>query len=52
MTIAPAHFTMYGRDQRASADFYRRVLVIEPTLDVPGMTEFTIMDGAILGLEP
>lgn len=52
MTIAGAHFILYVRDQRASADFYLRVLAAEPILDVPGMTQFAIMDGAVLGLMP
>jgi catechol 2,3-dioxygenase-like lactoylglutathione lyase family enzyme len=38
-------------DQARSRDFYRAVLAREPSLDVPGMTEFTIGD-ATLGLMP
>lgn len=52
MTVSRANFILYVRDQRASADFYRRVLAAEPTLDVPGMTEFRLGDGAVLGLMP
>ncbi len=48
----PAHFILYVRDQRASATFYRAVLGIEPRLDVPGMTELALADGAVLGLMP
>lgn len=47
-----AHFILYVRDQQASARFYRSVLAREPALDVPGMTEFRIAAGAILGLMP
>ena len=49
--MAKAHFILYVRDQRASAEFYRRALGCAPRLDVPGMTEFDL-DGAILGLMP
>lgn len=43
---------LYVRDQAASAAFYRRVLATEPRLDVPGMTEFALVEGAALGLMP
>lgn len=46
------HFIFYVRDQAASRAFYRRVLGAEPTLDVPGMTEFALGGGAVLGLMP
>jgi catechol 2,3-dioxygenase-like lactoylglutathione lyase family enzyme len=52
MAVARTNFILYVRDQRASADFYRRVLAVEPTLDVPGMTEFRLGDGVVLGLMP
>ena len=32
--------------------FYGRVLKLEPSLDVPGMTEFVLPGGTILGLAP
>jgi uncharacterized glyoxalase superfamily protein PhnB len=32
--------------------FYRRVLNLEPTLDVPGMTEFSLATECVLGLMP
>ncbi len=47
-----AHFILYVSDQRSSAKFYKSVLGIRPTLDVPGMTEFLLNDGAVLGLMP
>jgi hypothetical protein len=47
-----AHFVLYVREQRASTVFYRSVLAVEPTLDVPGMTEIPLPGGAILGLMP
>lgn len=47
-----AHFILYVADQRRSAAFYGAVLGQPPTLDVPGMSEFRLSDGATLGLMP
>lgn len=47
-----AHFIFYVADQRRSRDFYSAVLGEEPTLDVRGMTEFSLGDGSVLGLMP
>ena len=47
-----SHFILYVRDQAASSVFYAKVLSIPPTLEVPGMTEFTLPGGAVLGLMP
>ncbi len=47
-----ALFILYVSDQARSRDFYRAVLGIEPFVDVPGMTEFRLNEGAILGLMP
>jgi catechol 2,3-dioxygenase-like lactoylglutathione lyase family enzyme len=47
-----AHFILYVADQARARRFYESVLGIAPTLDVPGMTEFCLNDGAILGLMP
>lgn len=47
-----AHLILYVNDQRASARFYARVLGLSPRLDVPGMTEFLLSEGAVLGLMP
>ena len=47
-----AHFILYVADQARSTAFYRAVLAREPILDVPGMTEFELADGAVLGLMP
>jgi len=49
---AASHFILYVADQRRSTAFYSTVLGIEPRLDVPGMTEFTLPGGAVLGLMP
>lgn len=45
-------FILYVKDQQRARDFYRAVLQMEPTLDVPGMTEFQLANGASLGLMP
>ncbi len=47
-----AHFILYVGNQPKSSAFYRNALDQEPTLDVDGMTEFTLNDGAVLGLMP
>jgi catechol 2,3-dioxygenase-like lactoylglutathione lyase family enzyme len=47
-----AHLVLYVRDQEAARDFYADVLAARPTLDVPGMTEFRLASGAVLGLMP
>jgi uncharacterized protein len=52
MDISRVNFILYVRDQRASAEFYRKALDAEPILDVPGMTEFRLRDGVVLGLMP
>jgi catechol 2,3-dioxygenase-like lactoylglutathione lyase family enzyme len=52
MPTLRAHFILYVRDQGESTQFYRALLGAEPTLDVPGMTEFTLSDRSVLGLMP
>ncbi|MFI5398103.1 MAG: VOC family protein [Candidatus Binatia bacterium] len=47
-----AHVILYVSNQKASAAFYTRVLGVKAHLDVPGMTEFRLNEGAILGLMP
>ncbi len=47
-----AHFILFVRDQRAATRFYREVLDLVPRLDVPGMTEFELGEGVVLGLMP
>jgi catechol 2,3-dioxygenase-like lactoylglutathione lyase family enzyme len=46
------HFILYVRDQEAARVFYESVLGSPPSLHVPGMTEFDIMPGTVLGLMP
>jgi uncharacterized protein len=50
--INTAHFILYVRDQDASTSFYAEVLGRRPRLHVPGMTEFELPGGAVLGLMP
>ena len=45
-------FVLYVEDQGRSAAFYAAVLDREPRLDVPGMTEFDLPGGGVLGLMP
>ncbi len=47
-----AHFILYVSDQQRSTTFYSAVLAEPPTLNVPGMSEFTLSDSSILGLMP
>ena|ERR1035441_9633979 len=51
MAIRSFEVILYVADQSRSRDFYSSILSIEPSLDVPGMTEFEI-GGAKLGLMP
>ena len=52
MTIHAAHLILYVADQEASTAFYAAALGTPPTLHVPGMTEFALGGGAVLGLMP
>lgn len=47
-----AQFILYVKDQAASCEFYRALLGIAPSLNVPGMTEFELSEGCKLGLMP
>ena len=46
------HIILFVADQEASARFYAQVLGSTPRLNVPGMTEFQLPGGAVLGLMP
>lgn len=46
------HFILYVENQDRSRCFYSQVLGIEPRLHVPGMTEFALPSGGVLGLMP
>lgn len=43
---------LYVKDQKASTDFYRKILRKNPDLNVPGMTEFKLSESFKLGLMP
>lgn len=47
-----SHFVLYVADQERATAFYRRVLDLAPRLHVPGMTEFALPGGGVLGLMP
>lgn len=47
-----AYFILYVKDQVKSVSFYTHVLDQEPSLNVPGMSEFHISDDCVLGLMP
>ena len=47
-----AHLILYVADQQGSTAFYSDVLNAAPSLDVPGMSEFSLNNGAVLGLMP
>ena len=49
---AASHFILYVPDQKRSTEFYSAVLLIEPRLHVPGMTEYALPGGGVLGLMP
>jgi len=43
---------LYVREQGRATEFYAAVLAAAPRLNVPGMTEFDLPGGAVLGLMP
>lgn len=45
-------FIFYVADQERTHQFYRNTLQLEPSLHVPGMTEFTLEDGSKIGFMP
>jgi catechol 2,3-dioxygenase-like lactoylglutathione lyase family enzyme len=47
-----SYFILYVADQGRSRAFYSTVLERPPRLDVPGMTEFSLPGGGVLGLMP
>lgn len=47
-----AHLILFVTDQAESTQLFRFVLGQEPELDVPGMTEFVLQQGCVLGLMP
>ena len=51
-SVTKIHFILYVNDQARSTTFYSQALDCQPTLNVPGMTEFTLSENTILGLMP
>lgn len=52
MGIQLAMTILYVKDQSKSTEFYKLVFGIDPVLEVPGMTEFVLSNGASIGLMP
>ncbi len=50
--IKAFQFILYVKDQQSSAIFYEQLFQIQPSLNVPGMTEFMLFDNVKLGLMP
>lgn len=50
--IHTTHIILYVADQARSTALYSTVLESEPRLFVPGMTEFDLPGGAVMGLMP
>jgi len=50
--INRVHCILYVDDQKASTAFYAALLEKAPSMDVPGMTEFELPGGTVLGLMP
>lgn len=52
MNINSIEIILYVADQCRSAGFYSKIFRKEPSLDVPGMTEFVLSEKCKLGLMP
>src|SRR5690349_3732741 len=52
ISVIKTHFILYVKDQARSTAFYSQVLDCQPSLNVPGMTEFALSRHVILGLMP
>lgn len=50
--INNVHLIFYVKEQNRSTSFYQHVLDLEPHLNVPGMSEFELCNGTVLGLMP
>lgn len=50
--MSTVHLILYVSEQARATAFYRQALGTAPRLDVPGMTEFELGEGAVLGLMP
>lgn len=52
MIFTEVEIILYVEDQARSRELYASMLGLVPTLDVPGMTEFTLSETLKLGLMP
>ena len=52
MTVSFLEIILYVSNQKRSRDFYAAILKKQPSLEVPGMTEFLLMENVKLGLMP
>jgi uncharacterized protein len=52
MSKPETYLILYVTNQERSSAFYTQTLGLAPRLFVPGMTEFQLPDGAVLGLMP
>lgn len=52
MSIKLFQFILYAADQAKSTEFYRKLLDLDPSLNVPGMTEFELSNSLKLGIMP
>ena len=52
MNMKEIEFILYVADQTKAKEFYEGLFGVEPSLDVPGMTEFWLSDSVKLGLMP
>jgi len=50
--ILSSQVILFVEDAQRSRDFYSCVLGLAPVLDVPGMTQFELGSGCLLGLMP
>lgn len=51
-SVAGVIFILYVADQNQAAIFYQNVLDLKPSLNVPGMTEFSLNKDTKIGLMP
>lgn len=50
--ILASEFILYIANQEVSSRFYEAIFRAKPTLEVPGMTEFTLSESLKIGLMP
>ncbi len=50
--VIESYMILYVADQDRSTNYYSQLLNLEARLEVPGMTEFELSNGCVLGLMP